>query len=59
MQSKLHDHKQLEMLWQATVEILDMFPTSFDVHVLHFITAQIEMFVLALLSSYIGMVTMR
>ena len=32
------------MLWQATVGILGMFPASFDVHVLHFITAQDEMF---------------
>ena len=44
------------MLWQATVE---MFPASFDVLVFPFITAQNEMFVLALLSSYIGEVTMR
>ena len=47
------------MLWQATVGILDMFPASFDVLVLPFITAQDEMFVLALLSSYIGGVTIR
>ena len=59
MQSKLHDHKPLEMLWQVTVGILDMFAASLDVHVLPFIAAQDEMFVLALLSSYIGGVTIR
>ena len=47
------------MLWQVTVGVLDMFAASLDVHVLPFITAQDEMFVLALLSSYIGNVTMQ
>ena len=56
--SKLHDHKLLEMLWQVTVGILDMFLESFDVQVLPFITAHDEMFVLSLLSSCIGIVTM-